>query len=67
MVDRTKCIACGGCVAICPVGAIKIVEGKAKIDPKKCVRCGGCMNFCPMTAIDINKQDPDENPNRKKK
>lgn len=64
MVDKTKCIACGGCVAICPVGAIKIVDGKAKIDPKKCVKCGGCMNFCPMTAIDINKPDEADKPKK---
>lgn len=57
MVDKTKCITCGGCMAICPMQAIKIVDGKAHIDPKKCVKCGACMNFCPMQAIDINKQE----------
>ena len=63
MVDRNKCITCGGCVNICPVGAISIVNGKAQIDPKKCVKCGGCMNFCPMQAIDIYKE---ETPSKKK-
>ncbi len=57
MVDRKKCITCGGCVSICPVGAISIVDGKAFIDTNKCVKCGGCMNFCPMQAIDINKKE----------
>ncbi len=63
MVDRNKCIACGGCIQICPVGAISFVDGKAHIDEKKCVKCGGCMNFCPMQAIDINKP---EKPSKKK-
>ena len=55
MVDTQKCITCGACVSICPVGAIKIVKGKAKIDEKKCVKCGGCASFCPMSAINIKK------------
>ena len=29
MVDKKKCITCGACVSICPVGAIKIIDGKA--------------------------------------
>ncbi len=55
MVDEKKCITCGCCVSICPQGAIKIVNGKARIDEKKCVKCGQCAKFCPMTAIEIKK------------
>lgn len=53
MVDEKKCIACGACVSICPVGAIKIVKGKAKLDPKKCIKCGSCVQFCPTNAIEL--------------
>lgn len=60
MIDKTKCISCGACVSICPVGAIKIVDGKAQINPKKCIRCGGCSQFCPVSAIDLNKQPEKE-------
>lgn len=60
MVDTKKCITCGACVSICPVGAIKIVKGKACIDTKKCIRCGGCASFCPMNAITI-KQEIEKN------
>lgn len=59
MVDQKKCITCGACVAICPVGAITIVNGKAQINPKKCIKCGSCAQFCPVTAIDLNKK-PEE-------
>ena len=56
MVDAQKCITCGACVSICPVGAITIVKGKAQINPKKCIKCGGCQQFCPVSAIDINRK-----------
>ena len=56
MVDKTKCISCGTCDAICPVGAISFGEdGKAVIDKNKCIRCGACQASCPVEAIDINK------------
>ncbi len=58
MVDKNKCIGCGTCVSICPVGAISFgADGKAKIDRAKCIRCGACQASCPVEAIDINKQD----------
>lgn len=61
MVDESKCITCGACVAICPVGAIKIVNEKAKLDPKKCIKCGSCQQFCPVSAIDLSKSEQPKN------
>ena len=55
MVNEKKCITCGACASICPVNAISIVKGKAKIDEKKCIKCGSCSLFCPVGAIDIKK------------
>lgn len=55
MVDQKKCITCGACVSICPVGAITIVKGKAQINQDKCIKCGSCAQFCPVTAIEIKK------------
>lgn len=45
-----KCIKCGGCEAMCPVGAISFDNEKYVIDPKKCVSCGMCENVCPVGA-----------------
>ena len=56
MIDKKKCISCGTCVAICPVGAIDFdKDGKAIIDRSKCIRCGACQASCPVEAIDLNK------------
>ena len=53
MVDKSKCIGCGTCVNICPVGAISFVYGKAFIDKDLCIKCHSCENACPMNAIKI--------------
>lgn len=50
-VDKQKCIACCGCVSICPVEAISLKDGKAFIDKKKCIHCGSCASVCPVEAI----------------
>ena len=47
------CNGCSACVPICPVGAITMVEGKAKIDPFQCTGCGACIPVCPKEAIDF--------------
>jgi len=47
------CNGCGECVKICPVNAIAMHEGKAKIDPFQCTGCGACIPVCPREAIDF--------------
>lgn len=47
---------CQGCVArpcenVCKFAAIKVVDGKSKIDPDKCKNCGMCTQVCPYQAI----------------
>ena len=51
-VDKNKCIGCQSCIAMCPLGAIKIAsDGKAEIDTTACMSCGTCASVCPMGAI----------------
>ena len=53
MVDKSKCIGCGACVGICPVGAITMVDGVAQINYDICIKCGLCESICPVNAIKI--------------
>jgi ferredoxin len=43
-IDPDKCVACGNCVPICPMGAISIepVIGRATINADECVECFTC-------------------------
>ena len=55
MINKEKCIGCGTCVAICPVGAAVFDnDGKAKINKDICIRCGSCQAGCPVDAIDLD-------------
>jgi len=52
VVDKSKCCASGECIKVCPMDAIRIVEGCAVIDPDKCDLDGICIPACPYHAID---------------
>ncbi len=52
------CVACGLCEKICPLGAIKVVNGVfASVDKDKCVGCGKCEKACPASVIQILSQE----------
>ncbi len=51
-IDKEKCTACGACVDVCPVDAIKI-EDKAVVDEETCIDCGTCVDECPVEAISL--------------
>ncbi|MEN6584172.1 MAG: [Fe-Fe] hydrogenase large subunit C-terminal domain-containing protein [Armatimonadota bacterium] len=48
--DKAKCRDCYRCVRVCPVKAIRISEGQARVDAERCVICGTCVRECPQQA-----------------
>ena len=51
--DEDECIACGNCVEICPVAAVKIEDGVARVDQQWCIGCGVCVPRCSTGAIKL--------------
>ena len=45
-IDPNKCVACGNCTYVCPMGAIYIdpVIKRATVDRDECVECYACYN-----------------------
>lgn len=53
-IDRRACTGCGDCIALCPTGALGLVEGKAAlIRPDACTYCSACESVCPVCAIEL--------------
>lgn len=53
-IDEEKCNGCGICVDSCHEGAIRMVNGKAKlISDSYCDGLGDCLKPCPMGAISL--------------
>jgi electron transfer flavoprotein alpha subunit len=48
--DTNKCTGCGGCIDLCPVIAISMINDVVTIDNKICTECGICVKVCPVRA-----------------
>ena len=47
------CEGCGKCAERCGQKAIRIIDGRANIDPEKCIFCGYCARVCPQFCIKV--------------
>ena len=51
-IEKSKCIGCGRCQAVCPGNLLVVREGKALIrDVRDCWGCTACVKACPSDAI----------------
>jgi len=51
-VNKDKCVKCGQCYKVCPVGAIDWRKKEyAAINKDKCIKCKACINACEFMAI----------------
>lgn len=57
-INEDKCDGCGQCIPNCAEGAMKIIDGKAKlISDKFCDGLGACLGHCPQDAITIVERE----------
>ncbi len=57
-IDEAKCDGCGLCVPSCHEGAIRMVNGKAKLSSDRlCDGIGDCLGHCPLGAITIVRRE----------
>ena len=54
IINQDKCVACGNCVAVCPMSAIYVdpIKNRANINDEACVECGTC--FRGMSTEHLN-------------
>jgi len=59
-IDENLCDGCGACVPSCAEGAIRVIDGKAKlVADKYCDGLGACLGECPRDALKIIERDAD--------
>ena len=57
IVDEKKCLACGGCISVCPQDALLMHGSKAFVTEEKCTSCARCALICPSKLWRRNKED----------
>jgi iron only hydrogenase large subunit-like protein len=51
--ERRECQDCHKCIRECPVKAIRVQEGYARVVPEMCILCGNCILACPNSAKQV--------------
>jgi len=56
-IDHHRCAICGGCVSVCPAGALTLAETRLVVDTR-CTDCGTCVAACPVGALRSESTEP---------
>jgi len=60
-IDDEKCNGCGLCITNCHEGALRVIDGKARlISELFCDGLGACIGHCPEGAIEIIEREAEE-------
>ncbi len=60
-IDEERCDGCGNCILACAEGALKIIDGKAKVvSDNLCDGLGACMGDCPQDALKIIEREAED-------
>jgi NAD-dependent dihydropyrimidine dehydrogenase PreA subunit len=60
-IDEEKCDGCGVCVPSCAEGALRIVDGKARLIAEKyCDGLGACLGECPQDALRVIEREAED-------
>ena len=55
--NQDACTACGACVEICPVQALRMEGDVPVVDEAWCIGCGVCATVCPADAVVIKVRE----------
>ncbi len=52
IIDIETCTGCEKCLKVCPVDALEMEDGVAKLIEELCISCSACVTACPVDAIE---------------
>ncbi len=56
--QQRECQDCHKCIRECPVKAIRVQDGYARVVPELCIMCGNCVLACPSGAKRVRDDLP---------